>query len=158
MKMRNTWRGLSFGVVVALSAALSSGVALSAEQRGGAIEARVLTGARFALLVDGVEIASFTRFDSTVDPASSFARIITLSGGQTYSMEMHTWHEAVITGDVAASRKNCTIVMYSAAGSPVATYNIQNAWPRKYTGVAGKQHLTEAVMLEYESAVVRTLE
>jgi hypothetical protein len=158
MKMRQIWRGRLFVVVVALSVALISGVALSAEQRGGAVEARVLGGARFALIVDGVEIASFTRFDSTVDPASSFARIITLSGGQTYSMEMASWHETVIIGDVAAARKNCTIVMYSAGGSPVATYSIQNAWPRKYTGVAGKQHLTEAVMLEYESAEVRTHE
>src|SRR5215213_5170088 len=128
MNMRNIWRGQSFVVVVALCVALSSAAALSAEQRGGAIEARVLTGARFALLVDGVEIASFTRFDSTVDPASSFARIITLSGGQTYSMEMNSWHETVIMGDVAAARKNCTIVMYSAGGSPVTTYHIQNAW------------------------------
>ena len=142
-------------VVMAAIWTLNSPVTLDAQERGQAITAQVLNDARFALVVDGVEIASFTRFDSTVDPASAFARVITLSGGHTYSPQLAAWHELVIVGDIAAARKSCTILMLNASGSPIATYNIINAWPKKYTGVGLKQHRSDAVMLEYESAEVR---
>ena len=158
MKLQKAGRVQSLVVMAVMCVALNAGVTLHAEQGGAAIAAQILTRARFALIVAGVEIASFTRFDSTVDPASASARIITLSGGQTYSPEMAAWHELVMVGDIAAARKNCTLVMYNASGSPVVTYSIINAWPKKYTGVGLKQHLTEAVMLEYESAEVKTHE
>jgi hypothetical protein len=158
MKLQKARRVQSLVVMSMACLALDSGVTLHAQQGGGALQAQVLTRARFALIVGGVEIASFTRFDSTVDPASASARIITLSGGQTYSPEMAAWHELVMVGDIAGARRNCTLVMYDASGSPVSTYNFTHAWPKKYTGVGLKQHLTEAVMLEYESAEVRAHE
>lgn len=153
MSMTQRTRG-SLVVVGALWIALSSGATLGA-QGGDAVAARVVTDARFALVVDGVEIASFMRFDSTVDPASAFARVITLSGGQTYSAQLAAWHELVLHGDIAAARKSCSILMLNADGSPVVTYSLINAWPKKYTGVGLKQHRTDLVMLEYESAEVR---
>ena len=120
-----------------------------------ALDATVLKGARFALFLGDVEIASFTRFDSSVDPASAFAPVISLSGGQTHSPELNSWHEAARFGHMDAARRNCTIVMYNGGGSAVQTYSLVNAWPKKYTGVGGRALLTEAVMLEYESVEVR---
>ena len=151
MKLQKVGRVQSLVVMALMCVALNDAVTLHAEQGGAAIEAQILTRARFALIVAGVEIASFTRFDSTVDPASASARIITLSGGQTYSPEMAAWHEMVMVGDIVGARRNCRLVMYDASGSPVVTYSITQAWPKKYTGVSLKQHRTEAVMLEYKN-------
>ena len=68
---------------------------------------------------------------------------------------MAAWHELVILGDVAAARKSCVLVMYNQAGSPIARYHFENAWPAKYTGAAGGGALrTEGVVLVYETARV----
>jgi hypothetical protein len=150
--------GQFLAVMAAICISVHSGVTLRADQRDIGTEAQVLSEARFALIVAGVEVASFTRFDSSVDPASAFARVMTLSGGQKYSSELAAWHELVL-GDINGARKNCTIVMLNARGAPVVTYNITQAWPSKYTGISGlKQLRTEAVMLEYESVEIRVHE
>ena len=46
-------------------------------------------------------------------------------------MELWTWHEAVLNGDMAAARKSCSLVMYGPNGKPVARYHLENAWPAK---------------------------
>ena len=129
MKLQKAWRVQSMVAISMVCLALNGGVTLHAQQGGGAIQAQVLTRARFALIVAGTAIASFTRFDSTVDPASASARIISLSGGQSYSPDLAAWHELVMLGDIVGARRNCTVVMYDASGSHVSTYNFSQAWP-----------------------------
>lgn len=152
--MTHTFRRGQSLVVMAAICILLDAATLRADQRDLGIAGQVLTDARFAVILDGVEIASFARFDSTVDPASASARVITLSGGLTYSPELAAWHELVL-GNIDTARKNCAIVMLTAGGSPIVTYNIVNAWPQKYTGVGLKQHRSEAVILAYDSVEVR---
>jgi len=150
-------RGQSLVVMAAICMSLHTGAKLRADQREIGVQAQVASEARFALIVEGVEIASFTRFDSIVDPASAPSRVITLSGGQTYSPALAAWHDLVL-GDITAARKSCTITMLNARGSPIVTYNITQGWPQKYTGVSLTQPRTEAVMLAYDSVEVRVHE
>ena len=37
----------------------------------------------------------------------------------------------MLNGDVAAARKNTSLIMYSTDGTPVARYSLENAWPSK---------------------------
>ena len=70
---------------------------------------------------------------------------------------MAAWHELVILGDVAAARKNATIVMYDRYGGRVKTYHLVNAWPSKISigGTRGGQFTTATVMLMYETLRVQ---
>ena len=66
-----------------------------------------ITAARFAIVIDGHEIASFTRFDSMVDPSTSApSQAISLTGGHTYSPEINSWHEAALVGRMDVARKS----------------------------------------------------
>lgn len=44
---------------------------------------------------------------------------------------MWTWHETARFGEMGAARKSCSLVMFDAAGKPVARYHLENAWPSK---------------------------
>jgi len=134
---------------------LASGAAHAQETDVSSSEGRApITAARFAIVIDGHEIASFTRFDSMVDPSTSVpSQAILLTGGHTYSPEINAWHEAALMGRMDVARRTCSIVMYDYKGTPVATWRIINAWPSKYTGVStknGRGLATEGVILVYE--------
>ena len=113
-----------------------------------------LRAARFGISIDGVQIGVFAQLVSEADlGAGATGQAITLSGGRTQGMEMAAWHELVILGDVAAAKKNATIVMYDSSGSPVKRYYLENAWPTKValdTTERG-QLRTATVMLMYEA-------
>jgi phage tail-like protein len=66
---------------------------------------------------------------------------------------MAAWHELVILGDVAAARKNATIVMYGRSGRPVRNYHLTNAWPSKLSldSTQRGQFRAATVMLMYET-------
>lgn len=148
MKSRSARRcGL---VAAVLIAAASIGVLASAgfgqtQANGG------LTATRFALTIDGTEIASFselagitsevapTVYMTGTDKATVLKKLpgarkpptLVLKRGLTGGMELFAWHQAVLNGDVNAARKNCTLTMYNSAGEPVAKYFLLNAWPFK---------------------------
>ena len=110
-----------------------------------------LAAARFSLVIDGVEIAAFGELkgiSSGVDPVELITTngdrnvrtllpnkrapdSVVLSRGLTSGMELQAWHDLVLNGDVAAARKNTSLVMYAPDGTPVAKYNLDNAWPSK---------------------------
>jgi phage tail-like protein len=46
------------------------------------------------------------------------------------NMELAAWHEQAMN-DWSAARKTASLVMYDATGTPVARYNLENAWPAK---------------------------
>ena len=116
-----------------------------------------ISASRFGISVDGVQIGVFSQLTSEAGPATGGGQFITLAGGRTQGIEMAAWHELVILGDVAAARKNATIVMYSASGRPVKTYHLVNAWPSKvsFDSAQGGQLRTATVMLMYETLRVQ---
>ena len=48
----------------------------------------------------------------------------------TSDLELAAWHELAMN-DWSAARKNASLVMYDATGTPVARYRLENAWPAK---------------------------
>lgn len=114
-------------------------------------EVTAITAARFSITVDGYEIASFSELQGirteikTVEfiesgdrglvqmnlPSNPVLAQITLKRAQTNDPQMWTWHEAARFGEMGAARKSCSLVMYDAAGKPVARYHLENAWPSK---------------------------
>ena len=117
---------------------------------GGAAQ-DALTASRFSITIDGYEIASFSElqgittsvevvdFLESSDKEVVFKKLpgkrnpptITLKRGTNNSMELWTWHETVLLGDMAAARKSCSLVMYNVDGKPVARYHMEHAWPAK---------------------------
>lgn len=110
-----------------------------------------ITAARFSITIDGYEIASFSELvgiTTSVDvvdfiessdkeiimkklPGKRTPPTLTLKRGKNNSMELWTWHESVLYGDMAAARKSCSLVMYDVGGKPVARYHLEHAWPSK---------------------------
>jgi phage tail-like protein len=125
-----------------------------------------ITAARFAIVIDGYQIASFSELvgiTTEVEPvelmASSEDSIIlkklpgkrkpptlTLKRGKNQSMELWMWHQAVLEGDIIAARKSCSLVMYATDGSPVARYYLEMAWPSKLEVGALKAGASEVLM------------
>ena len=113
-----------------------------------------LVAERYALLVDGREMASFSELQGitttvTLDPATG-ARTkygdIVLKRGMTSGLEMNSWLEAAQAGNMNAARKNASLVMYSTRGSPVARYHLEAAWPSKIEIGALKAGASEVLM------------
>ena len=111
-----------------------------------------ITASRFSITVDGYEIAQFSELsgittevdvidfmentanaDSVLKklPGKKKAPTIVLKRGKNMSIDMWTWHEAVLNGDIAGARKSGSIVMYAYDGTPVARYHFENGWPAK---------------------------
>jgi phage tail-like protein len=108
-----------------------------------------ITAARFSIVIDGYQIASFSELvgiTTEVEPVelmeSSEKEVVlkklpgkrkppTLKRGKNNSMELWMWHQAVLEGDIIAARKSCSLVMYATDGTPVARYYLEMAWPSK---------------------------
>jgi phage tail-like protein len=110
-----------------------------------------MTAARFSITIDGYEIGTFSElaglssevepvdYLETADKQVALTKLpgkakpptVVLKRGKTGGMELWAWHEAVRRGDIAAARKNCTLVMYNTEGKPVARYYLEHAWPSK---------------------------
>jgi phage tail-like protein len=110
-----------------------------------------ITSSRFSITIDGYEIASFSELQGIttqvepVDfyhsndknvmlsklPGKSSPPTVVLKRGKNSSMELWSWHEAVLMGDMANARKSCSLVMYGPKGEPMARYHLENAWPAK---------------------------
>jgi len=105
---------------------------------------------RYRLEIDGITQAGFSEvsgFDASVDVVeyregtdtitprklTGLAKYgnVTFKWGVTDSMEMYNWIAGIINGQIV--RKNITIVSVNEAGQDVATWQVINAWPAKYT-------------------------
>lgn len=127
-----------------------------------------ITASRFTITVDGYEIAQFselTGITTEVDvvefqentsnadsilkklPGKKKAPTIVLKRGKNMSIDMWTWHDAVLNGDIAAARKSGSIVMYAYDGSPVARYHFENGWPAKIS-IGGLKAGANDVLME----------
>lgn len=135
---------------------------------------KAISAARFAIEIDGAEIASFSELGgiiSQVTPADyleadgmelktrnfglALPPRIVLKRGVTGSTELWRWHEEVRAG-LTAARRNCELVMYGPKGEPLVRYQLEQAWPSKLEiGAAkagGSAALTETVELVCERA------
>jgi phage tail-like protein len=59
---------------------------------------------------------------------------ITLKRGITSTMDMWDWRKLVEDGKIDSARINCSIIMHSQDGTPMARWDMVNAWPSKVTG------------------------
>jgi phage tail-like protein len=125
-----------------------------------------ITAARFSLTIDGVEIAAFSELQGITSevkpvelmessdkevilkklPGKTEPATIVLKRGKNNSLELWAWHEAVLSGNIVAARKSCSLVMYSTEGKPVARYHLEHAWPSKLEIGALKAGSSEVLM------------
>jgi len=118
---------------------------------GGLAPGDAITAARFSIVIDSYQIASFSELigiSTEVEPVELLESTekevmlkklpgkrkpptLTLKRGKNQSMELWLWHEAVLMGDIVAARKSCSLVMYSTDGTAVARYHLEMAWPSK---------------------------
>jgi phage tail-like protein len=125
-----------------------------------------LTAARFSITIDGSEIATFSEltgittsvevvdFIESSDKSIVMKKLpgrmnpptVVLKRGKNNSMELWTWHEAVLQGNMAAARRSCSLVMYNVDGKPVARYHLEDAWPAKIEIGALKAGASEVLM------------
>ncbi len=86
-----------------------------------------------SLVVDGVEIASFSELQGINTEVSPVT--IVLTRGKSQGPQLMQWREAA-RRDLDTARKNGSIVLYdlhydTQFGKPVARYEFTNAWPSK---------------------------
>lgn len=105
---------------------------------------------RFRVEIEGITQAGFREvsgFDASLDvveyregnqeitprklPGLAKYSNITLKWGVTDSMDMYKWIEDAIAGTV--ERKTVTIIAINETGDDVATWQVIEAWPTKYT-------------------------
>lgn len=106
---------------------------------------------RFSVEIDGLEAGGFsevTGFDASIDvmeyregdmvqtpmkmPGLKKYSNITLKKGLADTTVLYDWITAGIEGEV--ERKTLTITLLDQTESPVASWQVINAWPVKYTG------------------------
>jgi phage tail-like protein len=120
-----------------------------------------VTAARFSIVIDGTQIASFGELggiSSGIDatemelsatglrlPAKRKPPTVVLTRGLTRGLELSAWHEAALDGGLA-TRKNADIVMYATDGTEIARYHLENAWPAKLEIGALKAGASEVLM------------
>ncbi|MFI9509667.1 phage tail protein [Nocardia sp. NPDC052566] len=113
--------------------------------------ADAIPAARFSIVVDGHEIASFSDLQGIVAEVEPFAYLegsdkevrynqlpgrlkppqVVLKRGMNGSMELWAWHESVRSGNMKAARRSCSLIMYNTDGKAVAKYWLERAWPAK---------------------------
>ncbi|MFZ5352367.1 MAG: phage tail protein [Bacillota bacterium] len=105
---------------------------------------------RFRVEIEGIQQAGFREvsgFDASLDvveyregneiitprklPGLVKYSNITLKWGVTDSMDMYKWIEDCISGNV--ERKTVTIIAIDEEGGDVATWQVIEAWPTKYS-------------------------
>ena len=105
---------------------------------------------RFRVEIEGIQQAGFSEvsgFDASLDvveyregddiitprklPGLAKYGNITLKWGTTDSTDMYEWMQAAVEGEI--ERKMVTIIAIDEEGSDVATWQVMEAWPAKYT-------------------------
>jgi hypothetical protein len=116
-----------------------------------------VTASRFAIIVDGAEIASFEqlqRFDEPQHPAAAAsgkaqAPVIVLRRGP-HSRLLQDWHDAGRRGNILRTRRSCTLAMFDAEGGRVAHYRLTQAWPSRLQPSTAQPGHFEAVTITYD--------
>lgn len=61
---------------------------------------------------------------------------ITVKRGLTGDMGFWEWRDLVVNGDMDTARQNCTITMLDRNYNQIVTWNLNNAWPSKMSGIS----------------------
>ena len=118
-----------------------------------------LTAAKFALVVDGTEIAAFNELGGVTSSiklpradgkAAQLDFSIVLKRGASQGLEMSYWHRAAAT-QLTGYKKNVVLIFYNTEGTAVARFNLNNAWPAEYHLSALKAGSSEII---YESVTL----
>jgi phage tail-like protein len=107
---------------------------------------------RFRVEIDGIQVAGFAEAtipDTTTDPVdyregnepprqrklSGLNKYgnITLKKGLTDSMELHDWKKSVEDTGAAKARKSISLILIDEEGTDKSRWDIQEAWPTKYS-------------------------
>jgi phage tail-like protein len=162
--------------VVLAVAAVGAAWATGDHRSNARTQSDVISVARFSIQVDGNEIASFAGLgaitsgaDSTEYVQSSTTALplgklpgrhkppsVTLTRGVTPSLQLWTWHQAVLQGQTGA-RKSVSLVMYDSTGKPVAKYLLVNAWPSRDL-ITGKKAGATVVLSETVTFVCESIQ
>jgi phage tail-like protein len=159
---------------VALAAvAVAVGAGAVATSGFGQLGDEPISASRFALTIDGVQIATFgdlsditsevkpAEFLESSDKAVNLKRIqgqrtpptVTLKRGLTNSLDLWAWHQTAVSGSLA-SRRSVSLVAFDSEGRPVAKWFLTDAWPSRLkvgTTAAGSSRLvTEEVTIVAE--------
>lgn len=124
---------------------------------------------RFRVEVEGIQQAGFkdvTGFDASLAvveyregnevitprklPGLAKYSNITLKWGVLDSMDMYKWIEDCISGKV--TRKTITIIALNEEGADVATWQVIEAWPTKYTAPTFNATASEVAIESLELA------
>jgi len=128
-------------------------------------------GFRYRVEIEGIQQAGFSEvsgFSTSVDvieyregnevttprklPGLTKYGNITLKWGVTDSVDMYKWIENAVNGTI--ERKAVTIIAIDEAGTDVATWQIIEAWPTKYTApnfnAKGNEVAIESLELAHE--------
>lgn len=126
---------------------------------------------RFRVEVEGIQQAGFsevTGYDTSIEvieyregneattprkmPGLTKYGNITLKSGVTDSMDLYNWMLECTEGTI--SRKTVTIIALDETGADVATWQVIEAWPSKYTAPnfngTGKEVAIESLELVHE--------
>jgi phage tail-like protein len=91
-------------------------------------------------------------------PGRPKAGELTLTRGLTADRGFQNWIRDFRSDQTRAPRKSGSIVIYDYEGTPITTYSIINAWPKKLTistlKTADSSVLTETLVVAYESLEV----
>src|SRR5215208_1607460 len=82
---------------------------------------------------------------------------IELKRGVDQDKTLWNWRKLIVDGKLKESRKDCQVTMLDYEGSPVVTYSIINAWPKKYTGVGLKADSNEVAVEDITPDMVEDL-
>jgi phage tail-like protein len=83
---------------------------------------------------------------------------ITLKRGLTSSSALLAWYRAVMEGQVGASRRQVSVVLYDSQGEAIMRWDFDGAYPHKWSGPslsAGSSEVAiETLELSFESVEV----
>jgi phage tail-like protein len=132
---------------------------------------------RFVVQIDGIESATFTQCtlpsleieveerkeggfnDGThILPTRVKKGTITLKRGMLSGTELLAWYLAVMSGQIAKSRRQVSIIMLDSQGEEIMRWDFAGVYPVKWTGpeldAASNKVAIEALELAYESLTV----
>jgi phage tail-like protein len=70
---------------------------------------------------------------------------ITLSRGITSSLDIWSWRQQIVDGDLSNGRKDVTVTVHDAGGNPVASWACSTCWPSE---IEARLESGEAVAVE----------
>ena len=161
---------LKFGGLTALGSAVagalvSTGSAAASVTSASVLGSRALRQNRFALEIDGVQLAGIhtvdIESDATLanDPTSAPVNTARVSRDWSNTSEWYKWRKAVLDGKV--ERKSVSIVFHHDDGTESGRLNLFNCWPSKWSGPSlnakSSGHATEKMEISWETCELKTV-